>query len=135
MSYLYLLLIIAAFVAFIYLNASLRTWRLRRQFGHELADPIDVEVLYEGQAIADLSDRKFEDMFWHSYAITPRTPAARQLIENDDLWNRSAITFRDPRTGDLCTTAIPAGGSFPFVRSGRISIRALYFGGKFNQGA
>ena len=99
--------------------------------GKELDDPFAAEVLYQGVAIADLSDREVIEMFWIEYQIVPRSSAAKVLIENDDLWVGCVFDFRDPVSGDICTSGF-VGGSRPFVRDGKVSMRALYFGGSAN---
>lgn len=99
-----------------------------RARGKELDDPFAAEVLYNGVVIAVLSDREFIEMFWREYRIDPRSAEAKKVIENDDLWDECVFDFRDPVSGNICTSGI-VGGSRPFVRDGKISLRALYFGG------
>lgn len=102
-----------------------------RQYGKELNEPFSAEVLYQGEPIADLSDRDSIEMFWCRYRIEPRSAEAKEIIENDDLWDACVFDFRDPATGNICTSGF-VGGSRPFIRDGRISLRALYFGGSAN---
>lgn len=108
--------------------------RYEREFGKALSEPFQCEVLYQGKAVADLTDRQFGDMFWHHYRIEPRTPESKALIENDDLWDCCAFYFRDPKSGELCTTGF-VGGSRPFIQDSRIWLRAMYFGGKASRAA
>ena len=95
--------------------------------GRELGDPFAVEVLYKGEVVADLTDRDFAEMYWRDYLIEPRSLEAKEIINNDDLWDESAFDFRDPVSDDICTSAF-VGGNRPFIRDGKISLRALYFG-------
>ena len=97
--------------------------------GKELDEPFAAEVLYHGDAVADLSDRGFTEMFWREYRIYPRTDEAKYIIRNDDLWEACAFEFRDPKTGFVCTSGF-VGGTRPYVRNGKVHLRALYFGGK-----
>jgi len=99
-----------------------------RKYGQELGEPFAAEVLYQGDAVADLSDRDFVEMFWREYRIDPRSAEAKEVIENDDLWDECAFDFRDPATGNLCSSGF-VGGRRPFIRDGKILLRALYFGG------
>jgi hypothetical protein len=100
-----------------------------RELGRQLAEPFECEVLYQGTAVADLTDRRFAEMFWHDYRIEPRTPESRRLIDNDDLWEQCDFYFREPKSGDLCTMGFSRGPR-PFVRGGRVWLRGMYFGGK-----
>lgn len=98
----------------------------------ELGEPFAAEVLYHGDAVADLSDRRFTEMFWREYRITPRTDETNDLIRNDDLWEECAFEFRDPKTGMVCTSCL-VGGTRPYVRDGKVHLRVLCFGGKANE--
>jgi hypothetical protein len=100
-----------------------------RKHGNEVAEPFSAEVLYRGEAIADLTDREVIEMFWHKYRIEPRTDEAKEIIEDDDLWDECIFDFRDPETGIICTSGF-VGGSKPFIKDGRISLRGLYFDAK-----
>ena len=125
-----LLIIIIAIsigVLWVFVKPTIRQRAHKGKYGKELDEPFSVEVLYQGEAVAYLSDREFVEMFWRDYRIQPSSPEAKEIIENDDLWDDRAFDFRDPVSGDICTSAI-VGGSRPFVRNGKISLRALYFG-------
>jgi len=91
----------------------------------ELGEPFRAEVMLDGVVVATLSDRIVTDMFWRSYRIEPLGTAT--AIADDDLWNRCRFVFRDPSTGQICSSGF-AGGKAPFVRDGRVLLRALYFG-------
>ncbi len=92
----------------------------------ELEDPFHVEVIYQEEVVADLTDRKFVEMFWREYRITPRSESSLKLIKNDDLWEQCLFKFRDPETNRICETGF-AGGTKPFMCEGKIQIRGLYF--------
>lgn len=119
-------LAIAVAAYYIFINP----WVHRRLFGlrksRELEDPFAAEVLYSGEVVADLSDRVLSDMYWRNYRIDPRSDKARAIISNDALWEECAFTFRDPKTGRVCSDGF-VGEAKPFVKDGRISLRALYF--------
>jgi hypothetical protein len=107
-------------------------WLLERLAGlpstrstcHELNDPFRAEVLHDGVAVATLSDRVITDMFWRRYRIEPIGDA--KAIYDDELWNRCRFAFRDPESGQVCTSGF-VGGKAPFVREGRVHLRALSF--------
>jgi len=103
-----------------------------RKHGKELPDPFLAEVIYQGVAIADITDREFTEMFWRTYRIEPRTAEARLIVENDDLWDQCMFDFRDPKSGNVCTTGF-VGGTKPFTKDGKILLRGLYFGGTPNK--
>lgn len=95
-------------------GADERSWHL--------PDPFRAEVLLDGRLVGILTDRRFVDMFWFSYALEPRDIA----VLDDELWGHCRFHFRDPATGRVCTGAFP-GGRAPFVRDGRVMVRAMCF--------
>lgn len=115
-------------VLWIFVKPALQRRSHERKHGRELDEPFSAEVLYRGEAIADLSDREFTEMFWRDYRIEPRSAEAKKIIEDDDLWDECVFHFRDPATGNLCASGF-VGGSRPFILDGRVSLRSLYFGG------
>jgi len=127
LALLFLVFFLFAFVSWEFMKFA----KQRRQIPGYLTNVDDVacsvEVLYEGEVVADLSERVAVEMFWSTYQIRPRTPAGAELIGDDDLWNACAFYFREPGTGILCTTG-QVGGSAPFVQDGRIMLRGMYFG-------
>lgn len=76
----------------------------------------------DGQAVGELDQPVQDDMFWVSYRVQapPDSP-----VWEDELWNHAHFTFRSKANGQRVTGAF-AGGSPPFVRDGRITMRALY---------
>ena len=65
-------------------------------------------------------------MFWDSYAVVGGFPARiSSTLLDEGLWNECRFTFRSRRTGDAVTGAFCEGP--PFIRDGRVSMRALYF--------
>lgn len=115
-------------VVWLFVKPAIRRRSQDRKRGKELDEPFLAEVLYQGEPVADLSDRDFVEMFWREYRIEPRSAEAKEIIMNDDLWDECVFDFRDPVSGDICTSGF-VGGRRPFIREGRISLRALYFGG------
>jgi hypothetical protein len=79
----------------------------------------------DGNLVGELSDARFEDMFWYSYAVEEIVTAGRSPIFDDDLWNACRFKFRNRHTGEVVEHAF-CGGSPPFVRDGRVLMRALY---------
>ncbi|MBN8460433.1 MAG: hypothetical protein J0M04_21600 [Verrucomicrobia bacterium] len=76
-------------------------------------------------------------------STTPRLKIRRQAVKIakgmedrgwwiDDLWEKCAFEFRDPKTGIVCPSGF-VGGTRPYVRNGKVHLRALYFGGKANK--
>lgn len=80
-----------------------------------------VDVLLEGRVVGVLTDPRFEDMFWFSYAVEVRDPA----VLDDDAWEACAFTFRD-RDGRSCGGAM-VGGARPYLGDGRVMLRGLAF--------
>ena len=75
----------------------------------------------EGEPVGELDQPIQDDMFWVSYRVQapPESP-----VWDDDPWNHARFEFRSKRTGQLVSGAF-AGGSAPFVRDGRVNLRAL----------
>mgnify|MGYP001430150568 CR=1 FL=1 len=92
----------------------------------ELDDPFEAEVLLGDRVVARLTDRIVTEMFWRSYRIEAVDEAGQKVIQDDALWERCAFDFRDPKTGIICVSAF-VGGSAPFVKDSRVSLRAIYF--------
>lgn len=83
-----------------------------------------LEVIYDGVAIARLTNPKYADMFWESYDITPLSDEGRKLIENNELWDSCKFYFRNPATGKECKGAFAAGPQF--VNEGKVVLRGLH---------
>ena len=96
--------------------------RFRRPAPDCLPDPFRAEVLLDGAVVGRLTDRVWVEMFWASYRLEPLDP----VVCDDQLWNRCRFTFRDPVTGRVCKDAF-VGGTPPFLREGRIFLRAMDF--------
>jgi hypothetical protein len=80
-----------------------------------------------GRRIAQLTDPRFEDMFWYSYKIEPLTedPAEREeLLTSPDRWLACKFVYRSRQFDSVAETAFPAGQPFP--EPGRVLMRALY---------
>ena len=92
---------------------------------HLPADPVEIEVLFDGIPTAVLTDRLVIETFWRSYQITPLRPELKSVIEDVASWNTRKVIFRDRRSGKTCTTW--CGGLSHYVKDGRISLRDLYF--------
>jgi hypothetical protein len=83
-------------------------------------------VEFDGQVVGELSDPRFEDHFWYSYAASEPKGDYRttSLMGNDTLWDACRFSFRNRVTGEVAPRAF-AGGVRPFVRDGRVLMRGL----------
>jgi hypothetical protein len=81
----------------------------------------------DGRRIAALTDPRFEDMFWYSYAVSPLgdTAAERDQIFAREFWNQSGIVYRNRKTGEVVPNAFP-GGAVPTKEIPRIWMRGLH---------
>jgi hypothetical protein len=82
-------------------------------------------VLLEGQPVCALSDPKYADMFWISYAIEPVGKDAEEnaKLAGREFWLRDDLEFRN-RELDLIAPFAFAAGAGP--KQGRIEMRGLY---------
>jgi hypothetical protein len=80
---------------------------------------------YQGRVIGELTDPRWEDMFWHSYAAAPADREAEPVFFDDDLWNRCQFRFRNKVLNEYAENAF-CGGTAPFICNGRILMRCLY---------
>ena len=53
-------------------------------------------VEYENRVVGELDDRRWGDMFWDTYRITPASRDAEAILLNDDLWNRCDVPLSEP---------------------------------------
>ena len=79
-------------------------------------------ILLDGKAVGELDQPVQDDMFWVSYRV--RAPPESPAWE-DEHWDHARFEFRSKATGQRVSGAL-AGGSAPFIRAGRVSMRALY---------
>ncbi len=83
-------------------------------------------VEHNGRRIALLSDPRYEDMFWVSYAIEPLTEdeeERRRLLESEEFW-LTKFVYRSRQFDEVAGNAFPA--LKPFAGPGRVTMRALY---------
>ena len=92
----------------------------------ELPEPFSAEVLLDDKTVAIISDRRITEMFWRDYRIEAVDEIGLSAISNDELWENGRFTFRESKSDMVCDSAF-AGGSRPFVRNSRVSIRGMYF--------
>ena len=80
----------------------------------------------DGVVIGQLTDSRFEDMFWTSYAVEPLgdTEEQRRVVYDPSTWREHWLTFRNRVTGDRVTSAYASGA--PSEGKPRVNIRALY---------
>ena len=89
----------------------------------------DIEL--DGRVVGQLSDPKWADMFWYSYAVTdvvadaPGSYRESSPIATEALWSECRFAFRSRGTGEVARHAFP-GGRPPVVRGGRVLMRGLY---------
>ncbi|GEM_PF-4084756 len=106
----------------------LASWK--RLFAAIPRDPVDealkLELLYEGQLIAELTKQEEVDMFWAVYTIEHRSEAAQGILAKDELWEGGRFAFRGKKTGLLCENVLVGGGR-PFVREGQVMLRGVFF--------
>lgn len=98
--------------------------RFRKPRYYVLGDRVRADVILDGAVVGTVFDRRVTDMFWASYQVEPA--GASEAIFDDELWSQCRFAFRDPATGAVCTSAFP-GGKAPFIRDGRVLLRAMYF--------
>lgn len=80
----------------------------------------------DGVVIGQLTDWRFEDMFWCSYAVEPLgdTEEQRRVVYDPSTWQAYPLTFRNRVTGDVATDAIASGT--PSEGQPRVNMRFLY---------
>ena len=104
---------------------DLRRWRLR-VFQTNYARGGGWYVERDDRQLALLTDPRFEEMFWDSYAVEPLTEdlAERERIGSDpSWWLQPGLVFRSREFGIVAQTAFVA--LCVFCRPGRVLIRAL----------
>lgn len=101
-------------------------YQFQKRRGIELPAPFSAEVVLDGRTVAIVSDRRITEMFWRDYRIEAVDEIGLRAISNDELWESGRFVFRESTSGTLCDSAF-AGGSRPFVRDSRVSIRGMYF--------
>jgi hypothetical protein len=81
----------------------------------------------DGRKLAALTDPRFEDMFWVSYAVEPlgETPGERDAVFTKDFWEPPGLTFRNRVTSEVIPSAFHA-GSGPTRDRPRVIMRGLY---------
>ncbi len=87
--------------------------------------PMELYMEYEDQCVARLTDPRYEEMFWTSFAFTPLTQDATllQLFDSRDFWRGSEddkIRYRFVDDGHVALGTFPGAAG---VRGGRVSMR------------
>jgi hypothetical protein len=83
----------------------------------------------DGQPIAQLTEPRFEEMFWDSYRLDILTDDAelhRQML-TEEFWNKAEserLVWRSREFGEQAPSAFPSAAPFP--EPGRLMIRGLY---------
>ncbi len=106
------------------ISASLRRAKLlvQSEFGRRYGWFIELD----GEVVGELSDCRFDDMFWDSYAVAARDGiTAESAIQNEENWLELRFVFRNRVLGEIAERPIP-GGRPPVVRDGRVRMRGLY---------
>src|SRR5262245_50642085 len=83
----------------------------------------------DGQPIAQLTEPRFEEMFWDSYRLDILTDDSelRRRMLTEKFWNNAEserLVWRSRAYGELAPSAFPA--SNPFPEPGRLTMRGLY---------
>ena len=79
----------------------------------------------DGRRIAALTDPRFEDMFWYSYAVEPLGDAERKQIFAPHFWDQPDLIYRYRVTDEVVPNAFPAGAA-PTEQNPRVWMRALH---------
>jgi hypothetical protein len=82
-------------------------------------------VEFEGEVVGELTDPRFADMFWVSYAVHRPNGGRAAVLDDDTLWNDCRFVFRSRRTGEQAKNAF-AWGVRPTIQHGRVAMRGLY---------
>ena len=80
----------------------------------------------DDRRVAVLTDARFEDMFWYSYAVEPlgKNAAEQEAVFAAEFWAQPGLVYRNRATGEIAPDAFP-GGPTPTKERPRISMRAL----------
>jgi hypothetical protein len=80
-----------------------------------------------GCRLAALTDPRFEDMFWDSYAVArlAESEQEREAIYTKAFWDQPGLVFRNRVTGEVTSHAF-RGGQTPTRHCSRITMRGLY---------
>jgi hypothetical protein len=91
-------------------------------------------VEFKGERIAELTEPKWDDMFWVLYRITPLTedPAIRALLETPDFWWSDDVVCRSREFGFIAPFAFGSGRG---PSDGWISMRGLYLNFEVTEGS
>lgn len=81
----------------------------------------------DGRRLAALTDARFEDMFWDSYAVEPLagTESERETVFTAAFWLQPELVFRNRVTSDVAHNAFQ-GGPAPTRERPRVWMRSLY---------
>ena len=83
----------------------------------------------DGHPIAQLTEPRFEEMFWDSYRLEILTDDSelRRRILTDEFWDNAeseGLVWRSGEFGEQAPNAFPSGA--PLREPGRVVMRALY---------
>ena len=99
---------------------AIRTATIKANFGRDFGWFVE----HNGAVLAELTDPRFEDMFWYSYNVQPLVPAVAPLLFTAEFWNRQGLAFRNRTTGHVITGAF-AGSRSPTEACPRVWMRGL----------
>ncbi len=105
-------------------RALTRRSRLLRRWGGSKT-PMELYMEYEGQCVAKLTDPRFDDMFWTSFAFTPlsQDPALLKMLDCKEWWHDyGKINYRYVNDGRITIGTFPGGSG---ALNGRVSLRNL----------
>jgi hypothetical protein len=104
-------------------SRRLRIWET--DFGRDAGWVIE----REGQAVAILTEPRWEEMFWYSYRLeaVAADPELRKRILTEEFWagnGPAELAWRSKEFGEVAEHAFPA--MSPFPEPGRVMMRGLY---------
>jgi hypothetical protein len=117
---------VAQAVRFALMAPDLRQRRIRlfqTNYGREAGWYVE----RDGRRLALLTDPRWEDMFWYSYAVEALTEDSvekERIVSDETWWHDLVLVFRSREFDIVAPTAFT--GLTVFTESGRVTMRALY---------
>ena len=76
------------------------------------------------EIVGELINPQFSDMFWDRYDINPISDEKIDIIQNENLWNQCAFTFKNIVLNENVASAIFS--DTQSIKDGKILARSLY---------
>ena len=111
------------------LPTVMKYWQRLQNWEEDFGSDAGWELLLDGSVVAFMDACRFEEMFWHSYQLTPTTDdfKVKALLTSEEFWKGddwARIIFRNRSTGLIADAACP--GTRAFLEPNRIQMRGLY---------